>query len=145
VAKARVERRRPGMPTATNEKSRKVPRASQPKCGACGGCRWAAAAAAVVVTVIVDVLDWGVPAAVTEAGANVQAAPVGSPEQASLMVPLNPVDDETETELCPDAPGAETCTKEKDWLEGMAAKNPGVIVNDTDWVVLLTLKLLSPP
>ena len=130
------------MPTATNEKSRKVPRASQPKCGACGGCRWAAAAAAVVVTVIVDVLDWGVPAAVTEAGANVQAAPVGSPEQASLMVPLNPVDDETETELCPDAPGADISTL--DWLEGTAAKNPGVIVNEADWVVLLALKLPSP-
>ena len=98
------------MPTTTNEKSRKVPRASQPKCGACGGCRWAAAAAAVVVTVIVDVLDWGVPAAVTEAGANVQAAPVGSPEQASAIVPLKPVDEETLTEVEPEAPGAEMFT-----------------------------------
>jgi hypothetical protein len=70
------------------------------------------------------------------------AAPTGSPEQESVMVPLNPVDDSTETELEPEDPGVEIATD--DWFNGMAAKNPGVIVKESDWVVLLGLKLASP-
>jgi hypothetical protein len=58
------------------------------------------------------------------------------------MVPLNPVDDETETELEPEDPGAEMATDDR--FNGIAAKNPGVIANESDCVVLLRLKLASP-
>jgi DNA/RNA endonuclease YhcR with UshA esterase domain len=76
-----------------------------------------------VLTVIVEVVVFNVPGAVIEAGLNVQAAPAGSAEQAREMVPLNPVEDETITELAPVEPGAEMVTDEA--LAGTAAKNPG--------------------
>jgi hypothetical protein len=40
------------------------------------------------------------------------AAPAGSPKQERVMVPLNPVDDETDTELEPEDPGAEMATED---------------------------------
>ena len=59
---------------------------------------------------IVEEVVVGVPAALIEAGLNRQAAPTGSPEQARVMVPLKPVEEETETEVEPEEPGAEIVT-----------------------------------
>jgi hypothetical protein len=69
-----------------------------------------AAVVPVVVTVIVEIVVAAVPAAVMDAGVNWQAAPTGSPKQASVMVPVNPVDEATASEIEPDEPGAEICT-----------------------------------
>ena len=74
-----------------------------------GGCS-IATAVPVVVTVIVEVVVAAVPVAVMDAGANWHAAPAGSPKQASVMVPVNPVDVATASEIEPDEPGAEICT-----------------------------------
>lgn len=63
-----------------------------------------------VVTVIVEAVFVAVPVALIEEGLNWQAAPAGSPEQARVMVPLNPVDEETTTEVEPEEPGAEIVT-----------------------------------
>lgn len=69
-----------------------------------------AAVVPVVVTVIVEIVVAAVPVAATDAGVNRHAAPTGSPKQASAMVPVNPVDDATASEIEPDEPGAEICT-----------------------------------
>lgn len=63
-----------------------------------------------VVTVTAEEVVVAVPVALIEAGLNWQAAPAGSPEQASVMVPLKPVEEETEIEVEPEEPGAETVT-----------------------------------
>jgi hypothetical protein len=59
------------------------------------------------------------------------------------MVPLNPVELATASEVVPADPGAVTFTYA--WLDEGATKNPGVIVKVNDCVVLLALKLKSPP
>jgi len=59
------------------------------------------------------------------------------------MVPLKPVEEVTLTEVEPDDPGAEMATV--DLFDGIAAKKPGWMVKVSDWVLLLGLKLLSPP
>ena len=84
--------------------------------------------AATVVTVIPEEVVVSVPVAAIEDWLNRQVAPVGNPEHARVMVPVNPVEEETETEVEPDEPGAETSTC--DWFEGTAAKKPGVIVKN---------------
>lgn len=104
-----AERRRAGEPSITTEKNAKIPTASQRENGArAGECR--IAVVAVVVIVIVDAVVAGVPAAVTVEGENVQAAPTGRPEHETVMVPLNPVEDKTATEVVPADPGAVTVT-----------------------------------
>jgi hypothetical protein len=60
-------------------------------------------------------------------------------------VPLNPVDEDTLTEVEPEAPGAVIVT----WLEPTAAKKPGWIVNVIGGELVLPatavpLKLASP-
>ena len=65
------------------------------------------AAAPEVVTVIVPGTLMGVPVAMTEEGLNVQAAPVGSPEQEKVMVPLKPVEAAVENVVEPEPPGAD--------------------------------------
>jgi hypothetical protein len=47
-----------------------------------------------------------VPVAFIEEGLNTHVAPAGSPEQARVIVPVNPVEDDTFTDVDPDAPGA---------------------------------------
>ena len=59
------------------------------------------------------------------------------------MVPVNPVEETTVTEVDPPDPGALTTTC--DWLAGTFAKNPGWMVKVTGCVLLLGLKLRSPP
>ena len=83
--------------------------------------------AALVVTVMETVVVLAVPAAEILAGAKVHVASDGRPEQARLMLPLNPLELETLTEVDPVPPGAEINTVCPD---AIAAKNPGVIVND---------------
>jgi hypothetical protein len=80
---------------------------------------------------------------VTEACANTHAAALGSWEHERLIVPVKPLEVETVTDVLPDIPGAETNTCPLP--EGTEAENPGVIVKVWDCVVLLGLKLLSPP
>jgi len=80
-----------------------------------------AAAAAVIVTVIVELVVLSVPVALIDEGLNTQVAPAGSPEQARLIVPLNPVDEDTLTAVEPDDPRAVIVTV----LEFTAAKKPG--------------------
>ena len=63
-----------------------------------------------VVTVIAEEVVVGVPVALIEAGLNWQAAPAGSPEQARVMVPLKPVDQESARDVEPEEPGAEIVT-----------------------------------
>ena len=104
-------------------------------------CARAVAVAALVVTVIDTLVVLAVPFAMIDVGANMQAASDGSPEQAKLMLPLNPLELETLTELDPAPPGAEINTVCPD---GIAEKNPGVIVNDCDCADVLALKLGSP-
>ena len=98
--------------------------------------------AAFVVIVIEAAVVLAVPFAVIVAGVIVHAASEGRPEQARLIVPVNPVELETVTDVVPEPPGAEINTV--DGTEGIAAKNPAVIVNDCDGVLLLALKLESP-
>ena len=62
---------------------------------------------AAVVTMIVAGVVAGTPVVVTDDGLNWQAAAAGSPEQDSVMVPLNPVEEETLNDVCPETPGAE--------------------------------------
>ena len=104
-------------------------------------CERAVAVDALVVTVIDTLVVVAVPFAVIDVGANMQAASDGSPEQARLMLPLNPLELETLTEVDPVPPGAEINTV---CPNGIVAKNPGVIVNDCDCAEVLALKLASP-
>jgi|HubBroStandDraft_4_1064222.scaffolds.fasta_scaffold593657_2 hypothetical protein len=71
-----------------------------------------------VVTVIVAGVVVGEPAAVTDDGLNWQAAPLGSPEQERVMVPLNPVEEETLNEAWPEPPGAEIITVDGEGFVG---------------------------
>jgi hypothetical protein len=129
------------LPISITPKNIKPPTATQClKDGRKDGC--SVAVAAVVVTVIVEVLVAIVPDAAIVAGENWQAAPVGRPEQARMIVPVKPVEFETDIELCPEPPGAETITV--DAAVGMTAKNPAVIVNVWDAAEALALKLASP-
>jgi hypothetical protein len=75
-----------------------------------GGSSLAVVPAAAVVTVIVEEVVDSVPGAVIEDWLNIQVAPVGKPEHARVMVPVKPVEEETETEVEPDDPGAEIGT-----------------------------------
>jgi hypothetical protein len=59
------------------------------------------------------------------------------------MVPLKPLDVATVTDVLPDIPGAEISTCEL--AEGTDAEKPGVMTTLCDCVVLLGLKLTSPP
>ena len=95
-----------------------------------------------MVTVIDTLVVFAVPFAVIEVGANIQAASEGSPEQAKLMLPLNPLELETLREVLPGPPGAAINTV--DCAEGIVAKNPGVMVNDCACGEVLALKLASP-
>jgi hypothetical protein len=102
----------------------------------------ATAVGAVVVTLIVAVVVAAVPLAVTDDGEKAHDASDGSPLHAKLIVPLKPVELETDTDDCPVEPGAEITTVDCD--DEIAAEKPGVIVKVCDWVVLLALKLESP-
>jgi hypothetical protein len=106
------------------------------------GERSKAVAVAVVVTVMVEEVVARVPVALIDDGLIWQAAPAGRPEQERAMVPLNPVEEDTETEVEPDDPGAEIVTV--DWFKGTCAKKPGWMVKLNDCVLLLELKLKSP-
>jgi hypothetical protein len=77
------------------------------------------AVAAVVVTKIETVVVFGVPFAAMVAGEKVQVVSEGKPEQPILIVPLNPVELDTATDVVPEDPGAETTTP--DWEVPMAA------------------------
>jgi len=84
-----------------------------------------------------------VPLPVTEACANTHAASLGSCEHERVMVPLKPLDVATVTEVLPDIPGAETTTCPLP--EGIEAEKPGAMTTLCGCVVLLGLKLTSPP
>jgi hypothetical protein len=101
----------------------------------------AVAVGTLVVTVIDALVVFAVPFAAILAGAKVHVASEGRPEQARLMLPLNPLELETLTEVDPVPPGAEINTV---CPNGIAAKNPGVMVNDCGCVDVLALKLASP-
>ena len=64
--------------------------------------------AAVVVTV--SVVDAVAVVAFRVTGGTVQATPVGSPEHAKLIVPLNPLTAITDTLIVPELPGLGTVT-----------------------------------
>lgn len=68
------------------------------------------AAAAVVVTLIAEEVVVALPVAFIEEGVNKQAAPEGRPEQERAMLPLNPVEKVTVTDVDPEDPGAEIFT-----------------------------------
>ena len=108
----------------------------------CAGGYADAVALAVVVTVMAEVLVAYLLVAWKDAGLKAQADPTGSPEQARLIVPLNPVDQKTETDEVPELPGAETTTV--DCAAPIDARKPGWIVNCVDAALLLGLKLASP-
>jgi len=123
------------------ERNAKLPPASRRANKEPRGAR-SAAVAAVVLTVMVEEFVAMVPEAVIVDGLKVHDASLGSPEQEREMVPVNPVEFDTETELDPGDPGAEIFTT--DWFEGTVAKNPGVIVKVCEAVPSLGLKLASP-
>jgi hypothetical protein len=101
-----------GEPNITTEKNAKIPIASQRENGERAGETSLAVvvAAAVVVIVIVEAVVVGAPVAATVEGLNVHVAPTGRPEHESVMVPLNPVEDKTASEVVPADPGAVTVT-----------------------------------
>jgi hypothetical protein len=66
--------------------------------------------ATAVVTAIDALVVVAVPLAAIVAGANRQAASEGRPEQARLIVPLNPVEFETLIDVVPVPPAAEITT-----------------------------------
>jgi hypothetical protein len=102
-------------PITTTEKSKPKPviqwaaKTRVPYHGTEGLCRLLAAGA-VVVMVTPTLVVANLPVEAIEAGAKTQAAPAGSEEQDSAMVPLNPVELVTEMALIPEAPGAEMVT-----------------------------------
>src|SRR5438270_7670147 len=100
------------------------------------------AEAAVVDTVTMTVLVFAVAVAVMLAGANRQLASEGKPAQASLIVPLKPVEFATTSCNWPDPPGLEITTVLGCGV--IAAKKPGVIVKLDGCVVELPTKLESP-
>ena len=77
MVSASGERRAAGTPRSTKEKIMKVPRANQPREDGAAG-EMSLADPAEVVTVMVDVVNTGVPEAVTVEGEKVQAALAGS-------------------------------------------------------------------
>jgi hypothetical protein len=105
-------------------------------------CECANAVGALVVTVMDALVVLAVPLGLIVVGANTQVASDGRPEQARLMVPLNPLELVTLMDVDPEPPGAEINTV--DCAEGISAKNPGVIVNDCDCAEVLAVKLESP-
>ena len=102
----------------------------------------ALAVGAVVVTMMETFVVFAVPFAFIEAGLNVHFDSEGRAEQVKLIAPLSPEEFTTLNEVLPVPPGAEMVTV--DCAELSVAKNPGVIVNVWDCVVLLGLKLESP-
>lgn len=68
------------------------------------------AVGAVVVIAIATLVVFAVPVVVIVAGPNTQAAFEGRPEQAKLIVPLNPVEFEMLIEVLPVSPGVEINT-----------------------------------
>lgn len=118
------------------------PKASERMRQPCTGGSEEAVAAAVVVTVMVEVFVAYLLVAWKDAGLNAHAAPAGRPEHARLIVPLNPVDQETETDALPELPGADTTTV--DCAFPIDARNPAWIVNGVGPALLLGLKLASP-
>jgi len=106
-------RRRPEVPINPTERNMKLARAVHlARWARRGGSSMAEDPGAVVVTVIAEGVVLSVPGAVIEDWLNRQPAPMGNPEQAREMVPVNPVEEETATEVEPDAPGAETATRD---------------------------------
>lgn len=67
---------------------------------------------AVVDTVIVGDVVVGAPVAIIDDWLNRQVAPEGNPEHERVMVPLNPVEVFTDTDVDPDCPGAGTITSD---------------------------------
>ena len=114
--------RRPGTPMSAIEKTVQTPRASHcaedERGRKCSISEAPVVVAAVVVTVTVAGVVAGDPVAATEEGLNWQAAPVGSPEQESVMVPLNPVDEDTLNDACPELPGEEITTVDGEGVVG---------------------------
>jgi hypothetical protein len=106
-------------PTRTLENSSPMPTIHCPASQFVLCCESAVAVGALVVTVIDTLVVFAVPFAVIDVGANMQAASEGSPEQAKLMLPLNPLELETLRELVPGLPGAAINTV--DWAAGIAA------------------------
>lgn len=127
-------------PINTTEKNKKLASARKRRCDGCTGGSSMAVAAVVVMVILEGIVEM-VPLARIDGGENVQAAPVGSPEHESEIVPVKPVDHVNEAWLCPDEPGAETTMVDN--VLG-TTKKPGVIVKVCDCVVLLGLKLASP-
>ena len=105
-------------------------------------CNCALAVGAVVVTVMETLVVFAMPAPFMDAGLKVHFDSEGSPEHARLIVPLNPEEFTTVIDVLPVPPGAAMVTVEG--AELSVAKNPGVIVNVWDCVVLLAAKLESP-
>lgn len=91
---------------------------------------------------IAAVFVLAVPLAEIDAGVIVHVASDGSPAQVSAIVPLNPLELVTLTDVVPEPPGLAITTV--DWADGMEVKNPAAIVKVCDCVVLLELKLGSP-
>ena len=98
-----------------------------------------AAVAAVVVTVIVLVTTLLGPASVI--GLALQLTPAGKPLQVMLIAVVNPVDATMPRVVVPDMPGLATVT----FAKPETPVNPGWIVKLTGVVLLLLMKLASPP
>lgn len=104
-------RRRPEVPINPTERNMKLARASRfVRCKRRGKFGMAAVLAAVVVTAIVGDAVVGAPVAVIDDWLNRQVAPEGNPEQERVMVPVNPVEVLTDTDVEPDCPGAAIVT-----------------------------------
>ena len=97
---------------STSEKNIRPYKASPRGKLRCCGRLNSAAVVPVVLTLTPTVVVARTPAPVMDDGVNWQAAPTGRPEQASVIVPLNPVDDDTIAVVAPDAPGAEIATED---------------------------------
>lgn len=97
---------------------------------------------AVVVTVMETFVVFAEPFAFMDAGLNVHFDSDGRPEHVKPIAPLNPEEFTTASDVLPRPPGAGMVTV--DCAELSVAKNPGVIVNVWDCVVLLAAKLASP-
>ena len=97
---------------------------------------------AVVLTVMETFVVFAVPFVLIDAGLKVHFDSDGRPKQVKLIALLKPLEFTTLIDVIPVPPGAEMVTV--DCVELSTAKNPGVIVNVWDCVVLLGLKLESP-
>jgi hypothetical protein len=109
-SKSKDVRLLPGTPISTIEKNIKLLNASQAVANGRIEGRSIALVPLLVVTVTVEAVVDAIPVVLIEGELNKQAAPAGSPEQARVIVPLNPVEEETATDVEPDNPGAEIIT-----------------------------------